>query len=183
VTIKNIVGSRLILRSALSADSIHYFRWFQDSEVMRFFGQKYYQMPQPEVEKYISSLNQPINLAEEIVWSIELKNGEIIGGIGIQPDFVNQCGELWILIGEKKYWRQGYGREALQEMMDHLFTNFSIHRLEVTVTTLFEKAIGLYESLGFKREGTRRHSDYNRISGNFEDEIIMGILKDEWEKK
>lgn len=180
--IKKIIGSRLILRPVLLEDSVHYFRWFQDPEAMRFFGQKYYQMSQPEVEKYFSTLKQSINLDEEIMWSIELKNGSIIGGIGIQPDFVNQCGELWILIGEKEYWCQGYGREALQEIMDHLFMNFSIHRLEVTVTTLFEKAIGLYESLGFKREGIRRHSDYNRISGNFEDEIIMGILKDEWEK-
>jgi RimJ/RimL family protein N-acetyltransferase len=52
-----------------------------------------------------------------------------------------------------------------------------IHRLELTVMVHNERAIGLYEKLGFQREGRKR--DVLRVSGEYVDEVLMAKLPQE----
>jgi RimJ/RimL family protein N-acetyltransferase len=49
-----------------------------------------------------------------------------------------------------------------------------VHRLELTVMSHNERAIGLYRRHGFELEGTRRHSV--RVEGAYVDELAMARL-------
>lgn len=178
--IKKILGNKIDLDFLSLKDSDFFTKWFDDPEIMRYFGQKYYKMPKVEVEKYIKSINN--QTVEEVAWGIYEKNNSLIGGVGAQYDLINRCAEIWILIGEKSKWGKGYAKESLFLVIDNLFNEYNLHRLEIITTKTFTQAIGLYKSLGFVEEGLRRESDYNYIVNSYEDEIIMGLLKPDWQK-
>jgi RimJ/RimL family protein N-acetyltransferase len=52
-----------------------------------------------------------------------------------------------------------------------------LQRVELDVMASNEKAIALYQKFGFQIEGRKRKARF--IDGNYEDTIIMGLLK-EW---
>lgn len=81
-------------------------------------------------------------------------------------------------IGEKEYWGQGYGKEALSILLNYAFQELNLHRVSLRVFSFNEKAIKLYKNLGFKEEGNSRQSLYR--NGHWHDILHMGILKEEF---
>ena len=83
-----------------------------------------------------------------------LDNDELIG-------YVELDGILWphrvsgasIAIGEAKHWGKGYGYEVMQLVLRFAFDELNLHRVQLTVFSYNERAIALYEKLGFHREG------------------------------
>jgi RimJ/RimL family protein N-acetyltransferase len=51
----------------------------------------------------------------------------------------------------------------------------NFHRLEAEIVDYNEKSINLFESLGFKHEGTMREAKY--YEGKYHDIFIYGLLK------
>lgn len=95
-----------------------------------------------------------------------------------QPGLQNRNAECIIDIGEKECWGKGYGREALQLLLDYAFLELNLHRVSLRVFSFNEKAIRLYERLGFKDEGRSRQSLYR--DGRWHDICHMGILQEEY---
>jgi RimJ/RimL family protein N-acetyltransferase len=73
----------------------------------------------------------------------------------------------------RNYWGRGVGA-ALMEAAESWARAKQIHRLELSVMVHNERAIALYERMGFEKEGVRRHA--LRIDGSFVDELYMGKL-------
>jgi RimJ/RimL family protein N-acetyltransferase len=69
--------------------------------------------------------------------------------------------------------RQGFGRDALTALIDALFDEWRIHRLEVHCEADNEPTARLYESLGFVREATRRGATFT--GGEFHDQHVYGM--------
>jgi RimJ/RimL family protein N-acetyltransferase len=95
-------------------------------------------------------------------------------------DPVNRTGEFGILIGEKAYWNQGYGGEATRLALKHGFDDLNLHRIFLRVYSTNSRAIACYKGAGFVQEGVLREAIYK--NGVYIDEIIMGILKPEWDE-
>ena len=70
-------------------------------------------------------------------------------------------------------WNQGVGRSLLDAIEAWAKTR-DIHRLELTVQTTNDRAIRLYENMGFVREGTKR--DSIKIGAEYVDELLMSKL-------
>jgi RimJ/RimL family protein N-acetyltransferase len=68
---------------------------------------------------------------------------------------------------------QGLGR-TLVELAQRWATEHGLRRLELTVMAHNHRAIGLYERMGFQREG--RRAEALLIDGRFHDELSMAIL-------
>ncbi|TKI57406.1 GNAT family N-acetyltransferase [Brevibacillus antibioticus] len=96
----------------------------------------------------------------------------------IQIDLKNRNAECIIDIGEKEYWGKGYGREALKLLLDYAFLEMNLHRVSLRVFSFNEKAIRLYERLGFKQEGISRQFLFRE--GKWHDIVHMGILQQEY---
>lgn len=106
-------------------------------------------------------------------------NGKLVGLVllfGIQD--VNRVLEFRrIAIGEKS---AGYGREAIRIIKLICFKELKFHRLWLDVFDDNPRAIGLYESEGFKMEGLLRE---NHISdGGYRSQRIYSILESEYHK-
>ncbi|MFN3630364.1 MAG: GNAT family N-acetyltransferase [Casimicrobiaceae bacterium] len=78
-------------------------------------------------------------------------------------------------IGVMDAWQgQGVGRALMKALLDHA-DHWAHHaRVELHVFADNRRAIALYESLGFKREGTMRDSALRE--GGYVDSIVMGRL-------
>lgn len=107
------------------------------------------------------------------------KTGEYIGNVSYGSiDWKNRNCEIAIMIGEEKYRNKGIGTKALLLLMDFIFNELNLHRIELKVYDFNKRAIRCYEKCGFKKEGILRDTVYKH--GKYINEIIMGILNDEY---
>jgi RimJ/RimL family protein N-acetyltransferase len=87
------------------------------------------------------------------------------------------CG-LGIGIGSWAHRGQGYGTQALTLALDFAFYELNLHRVTLTVFAYNHAAIGLYEKLGFVREGVYR--EHLHRDGQRYDMLLYGLLRREW---
>ena len=69
---------------------------------------------------------------------------------------------------------QGCAKEASKLVVDHLFNNLNINRIELYVVEENISAIKLYESLGFTKEGCKREAVW--INGKYKNLLIYSML-------
>lgn len=137
----------------------------------------------------------PLNIEDETEWFerqrtakdqrvfaiVTLDKNQIIGNCGLhQMDWKNRRAVFGIFIGDKSYWGKGYGTDATRTILQYAFEQLGLNRVELWVYDFNLRAIRAYEKSGFRREGVRRQGLYR--NGAFHDEIMMGILREEWEK-
>lgn len=86
--------------------------------------------------------------------------------------------ELDILIGEESQWGKDYGTDAFQAMIRYVFEIQKAERIFLTPRKHNERAIRLYEKVGFKKEGVLRH--FEKFEENWTDCIMMSITKNDY---
>jgi RimJ/RimL family protein N-acetyltransferase len=62
--------------------------------------------------------------------------------------------------------------------LNYAFSELNMHRIQLTVFSYNERAIALYERLGFRREGTHREQILR--DGKRYDMYLYGLLRREW---
>jgi len=78
-------------------------------------------------------------------------------------------------IGERDYWGQGYGTEAVQQALSFAFDELGLHRVTLDVLAANPRALRAYQKAGFVIEGRIRRR--NNYGGKRIDDICMGIVK------
>lgn len=155
-------------------DASIYVKWFNDKTVSENIG-KDTKMITLEGAKEWLRCNQ-----NNYIFAIVLKEkDELIGNVGFDEiDLIHLKAKLSIFIGEEKHRSHGYGKEAIKLLLEYGFNNLNLNNIMLSVYSFNTKAIKVYESLGFKKFGTRHKSYY--FKGKFYDEIQMEILKEEY---
>ncbi|KPM44531.1 hypothetical protein AK830_g1995 [Neonectria ditissima] len=80
----------------------------------------------------------------------------------------------------KPYQDKGYGREAINWMLDWAFRHAGLHTVGITTASYNPKAVHLYEDIGFKLEGRRRETIWQ--NRQWHDLLEFGVTEGEWEK-
>ncbi len=107
------------------------------------------------------------------------KSGEPVGTISLLGlDYTNRYAELGIFIGPDECKNMGYGKESLLLVMDYAFNVMNLESLYLRVHAFNERAAALYEKVGFKPAGKRRHACY--LNGEYHDDILMDIIRKEF---
>jgi RimJ/RimL family protein N-acetyltransferase len=122
------------------------------------------------------------------------KGGRDGPAFAIEADgkFIGQCAlfninstaqtcEMGITIGDKEYWGRGYGRESISLVVDYAFRQRNFHKVWLQVHAGNERAIGAYRACGFQEEG--RLAAHVWSNGRYEDLILMGLLREAWQKR
>lgn len=110
----------------------------------------------------------------------DLKTGLYIGGCGINNiDWKNSVVTIGIFIGNKDYLSKGYGTDAMKVLVKFIFDEMNINKIKLNVYSFNARAIRCYEKCGFKKEGILRQEIFRE--GKYYDEIVMGILRKEYE--
>lgn len=109
--------------------------------------------------------------------------------IEVDSQFIGQCAlfnfngpartaELGITIGDKAYWGQGYGREAVHLLLKNAFDHHNFRKVWLHVHASNTRAIGAYRACGFIEEGRLRTHVWS--NGRYEDLLVMGVFREEW---
>lgn len=123
-------------------------------------------------EQSISSPNQLHLLA--------LCGDEVIGAVtvrGSRQYRVSHIGTIFIAV-RKEYWGKKIGRILLEEVITWASENDVIKRLELTVQVRNDRAVSLYQKMGFEIEGTQKRGA-RTDEGEWLDLYYMGKLIDE----
>jgi RimJ/RimL family protein N-acetyltransferase len=88
--------------------------------------------------------------------------------------------ELGITIGDKEYWGQGFGRECVKLLVDYAFQHRNLHKVWLHVHAGNARAIGAYAACGFQEEGRLRAHVWS--NGQYDDLLVMGLLRSEWQQ-
>jgi len=108
-------------------------------------------------------------------------DGQMIGQCALyQFEATAHTCMLGITIGDKRYWGQGYGRDAVRLLLDYAFRLRNQHRVYLSVNGNNERAIRAYKACGFVEEGRLRSHAWS--NGAYIDLVYMGILRTEWGK-
>lgn len=176
---KNFLTSDAIKLSSIREEDIEdIMQWLDDYEFLTYFDM----LPAiPQTKKQVNeTLDYFIKSQDKIILSIRHKESDKIIGITGFDDIQwnNGAATLFIGIGDKEHSGKGYGKEALKMLINFGFYELNLHRIQLSVIGYNDRAIGLYEGLGFVREGTYR--EFVNRGGSRTDLYLYGLLKSEW---
>ena len=86
-------------------------------------------------------------------------NGNAVGGIGIilKEDVERICAEIGYWLGEA-YWNRGIMSEAIKQMTNYAFNNFSLHKIFATPFDFNIASQCVLQKAGYKLEAVLKHS-------------------------
>jgi RimJ/RimL family protein N-acetyltransferase len=173
---KKLVGDNCYLSPINPEDAEIYTKWLNDLEVTINTTIVRQMISLPAEEEMLEELSKEgHNFA-----IVELEDDELIGNCGLMKiDQVNRTAELGIVIGNKDYWNQGFGQEALDLLLDYGFNILNLNNIMLRVFEFNKRAVSCYQSCGFKEIGRRREARI--IGGEKHDVIYMDLLASEFE--
>lgn len=173
----NLYGKKVVLR-ALEPE---------DMEILRTI------INEPEIEKLVGGWSFPVSKIQQQNWysnivddrrnlrfAIETKEDGIIGMADLRDiDWKNRIAFHGIKIGNKNFRGKGYGKDVVFTIMRYAFEELNLNRLDGTIIEYNEGSKKLYlQKCGWKIEGIQRQ--YIFKGNNYYDQLIVGILKDEY---
>lgn len=167
-------GERVRLRKMGIEDISIYHRWRNDIEVMQFTSPSLDVFSYAETESFVKIITESNNSKGYIIEEIESNKPIGVTSL-INIDYGNRNAECIIDIGEKDYWSKGFGREAFQLLLDFAFNELNLHKVNLRVFSFNERAIKLYQKLGFIEEGKLTEQLYR--NGSWHDIVHMGLFK------
>ncbi len=147
----------------------------QDSEYLRLYDAE---VARPRTAEAVRAAYESLTAPGNFVFTVRGLDGDVMGIVcldGILP--FQGVGGLSIALG-RRYWGQGFGREALRLVLRFSFNELNLRRLTITVFDYNTRAIRLYEHLGFVREGAFR--SFLVRDGKAHDMLLYGLLRSEW---
>jgi RimJ/RimL family protein N-acetyltransferase len=171
-------GSRVRLAPLTPNDVPVLARWQLDSEYLRLLAAE---PAFPKTEGQVAEWVRDGQRGRDnyLLGIRTLNDDELIGFIELgEILWTHRNSWLAIGIGERGYWGRGYGYEAMGLVLDFAFKELNLHRIQLTVYTYNERAIRMYEKLGFQREGSYR--EFLLRDGQYYDMLLYGLLSHEW---
>ena len=173
-----IEGKLVRLRAVENGDLDRYVVWMNDREVTRGLNMRYPLGREAEEEWIRGRTSKPLSY-ENVFFAIDTRAGVHIGSINFhiaRPESRNS--RLGVMIGDKAYWSQGYGTDAMLTFLRFGFDEMNLHRIDLTVDAENARAIRCYQKCGFIEEGRLRESRYQL--GKYGDQLVMSVLRDEF---
>ncbi len=171
-------GTNVRLTACTLNDVPTMLKWYQDDVLLRLLDT---QPAKPRTEGGLTDwISNHHKATDAFLFGVRLTADDTLIGC-IELDgimWTHQTTWLAIAIGDETHRGKGYGREALELALRFAFQELNLHRVQLTVFSYNERAIALYEKIGFTREGVYR--ECLQRDGCRHDMILYGLLRDEW---
>lgn len=132
------------------------------------------------IEKYVRDAISDNSRMDFLIFTNDTE--KLVGEVVIHDiDTGNRSAGIRIAVDKKKDYGKGYGTEALILAMNYAFGMRNLHRLELEVLNINDRAYHVYEKIGFKKEGIKRDANY--FNHKYYDLISMSILEEEFREK
>jgi len=171
-------GSKVYLRPLERADlNETYLGWLNDHEVTRYLEAGAFPETMQDLEKFYQGVT---GSRSEVIFAIaDSKSHRHVGNVKLGPiNWVHRRAMFGIMIGEKKFWGRGIGKEATRLVVEYGFQRLNLNRIGLGVLAAHEAAIRCYQAVGFKTEGRFREEMFS--DGTYQDRLWMGMLRSEY---
>ena len=165
-------GARIILRDKRIEDAEQDYIWRSDHELASLDA----------AFPLTMSYDRFLKLAEDQMryptpgshhFATETLDGKFIGNcMYYDLDSVKMQAELGIVIGDRDYWSNSYGYDAVTTLLDHCFNEKKLERVYLHTLEWNERAQRCFEKCGFVQVRPVR-----RMSHDF---ILMEVFREDW---
>lgn len=174
---QHLETENLLLRRFNTYDAVYMYKnWATDSEVCKFLSwnpHKDLSETKQVVESWINAYSPNC-----YYWAIELKDiGEIIGSISIMGISEEYCSCMVGYNIGRLFWGKGFMTEALKAVINYLFKEIGMNRIEGRHNTLNPASGRVMQKSGMTLEGILRQVKVNKKNGEFYDLAVYSILK------
>ena len=127
------------------------------------------------IKQYLENAHKDIFEIKQLRLVVSSNKNESLGLIDIFDfDFKNQRAGIGILIKEPKDRVKGYGKEALELLINYCFTHLGLHQLYCNIFEHNEASIKLFSNQGFKKIGLKK--DWNYVNGSYKNEYLFQLI-------
>ncbi len=102
-------------------------------------------------------------------------NGERIGFVGLFSISQRHRNAEFAIMIDPGQQGNGYAEPATRLAVDYAFKTLNLHKLFLHADKVNEKAIHIYEKVGFQTEGVLREHVY--VNGEYHDLVTMSIFQ------
>jgi len=178
ISVNILQGKKVRLTALTKADLSTFGNWYEDAGFSRLLDA----VPAAPKSKdqWEKWLKETEDEKDSYLFAIRLlQNNDLIG-------YAELDGILWnhrncwlgIGLGKRENWGKGYGREAMELTLKFAFHELNLHRVQLSVFSYNQRAVALYEELGFTKEGVFR--EHLERDGQRFDMYLYGLLRSEW---
>lgn len=171
-------SKQIYLRPVTVEDAPIFLKSTTNQEIMRMTGTKQ-TFTLEQIEKFLQDIQNDETRED---YAICLNETDVmVGELSILDiDLDNKLAGFRISMNDSKYLGKGLGTEAVRLIIDHVFVTLDLNRLQLEVFSHNPRGIRAYEKAGFIQEGVLREALL--FDGIYSDEIIMAIIKRDYEK-
>ena len=169
----SISGKRIVLREKQIEDIKDDYAWRTDAELAELDATRPLNMSYNDFDRYSQEeISMPGVRSKRL--GVDTVDGRHIGNCMFYDiDLRNGEAEVGIMIGDKAYWSQGYGTEAVDLLLDHMFTAYPFNRVYLHTLTWNDRA-----QKSFRKSGFKDVREVVRSGLNF---LNMEVWRHEWE--
>ncbi|MFC5448908.1 GNAT family N-acetyltransferase [Paenibacillus aestuarii] len=170
-----MAAKQIKLRAFETHDIHELHRWSNDPDAIRTVGRI------PQTLEQIEKLVEKKRSRGDLCLAAEDGAGRLIGWVFLK-DIEHDHGRaaIGILLAPEARG-QGYGQIVMEQMIDIGFQQLRLNRIYLTTRGFNDRAIRLYEKIGFVIEGKLRQHAF--MDGVYTDTYLMGLLASEWKQK
>ncbi len=165
-------GVRVVLRDKCIEDAEQDYIWRSDHELAKLDAAYPLTM---SFERYLKMFQDQLKYPTpgSHHFATETLDGKFIGNcMYYDLDSVNLQAELGIVIGDRDYWSNAYGYDAVTTLLEYCFTEKRLKRVYLHTLEWNHRAQRCFEKCGFVPVRQVR-----RLSHDF---ILMEVLRDDW---
>jgi diamine N-acetyltransferase len=169
-----LIGKNITLR-ALEPEDLDFLFSTENNEIFWKISNTQLPFSKYILKKYIENAHQDIYEAKQYRFVICNAINVPVGMIDLF-DFSpqnNRVGVGILLLPE--YQNKGFGVEALELIVDYVFTYLNVHQLFANIASKNLKSISLFEKFNFKQVGIKK--DWIFSNSTYEDEILYQLIK------
>jgi RimJ/RimL family protein N-acetyltransferase len=165
-------GAKVVLREKRPEDAENDYIWRSDPELARLDAALPLTM---SFDRYMKLFEDQIKYPTpgSHHFATDTIDGKYIGNcMYYDLDSVNMEAELGIVIGDRDYWSNSYGYDAVVTLLDHMFTARKLKRVYLHTLESNHRARSCFSRCGFKPV-----RDVRRMGHDF---ILMEVLSADW---
>ena len=170
----DLFGDLVHIREKKIEDIADEYSWRTDEELSRLDATRPLTMSYDDFFRYSKEEMKFPNYKSKKL-ALDTKDNIHIGNVMYYDYSIsNKQTELGIMIGDKDYWGKGYGTEAVQLLLEYLFSVLNLKRVYLHTLSWNYRAQASFIRAGFNVVRSVRRGGH--------DFILMEVIKSDWSK-
>jgi len=172
-----MAGERVFLSHVFAEDAPLLAQWFADLELTALLGLQGRSFTLEQEQQWIAANNADRD--DQRAFAIVLRDGEqLIGTCSLfHINLLHGIAGPGIAIGNEAMWGCGYGREAVQLLVEYGFRYLNLYSIHLWVHGFNERAYRSYLRAGFREAGRLRGATL--LDGRRYDRILMELTRND----